>query len=120
MHYFTIFLLHSFKQNVNLASSDKLILYFQNLIMEIDILSQLQPCRGNSDWGNRNIISDQNVRMSTDTAGLNTLPLPWLKEEGFMIKAPLFMPGIERIRNLHNIFLKFFIIGLRNLSTGWA
>jgi len=46
-----------------------------------------------TDWGDRIIISDQNVRMSTDTAGLNTLPLPWLKEEGFMIKAPLFMPG---------------------------
>ena len=30
-----------------------------------------------------------------------------------MIKAPLFMPGIERIRNLH-------IIGLCDLSTGWA
>ena len=75
MHYFTIFLLHSFNQNVKFASSDKLSLYFQILIMEIDILSQLQPCRGNSDWGNRIIISDQNVRMST-------LPLPWLKKEG--------------------------------------
>ena len=62
-------LLHIFK-HVNLASSDKLIL-LQNLIMEIAILFQpttAVPYRGNSDWGNKIIISDQNVRMSTDTA----------------------------------------------------
>ena len=109
MHYFTIFLLHSFKQNVNLASSDKLILYFQNLIMEIDILSQLQPCRGNSDWGNRNIISDQNVRMSTDTAGLNTLPLPWLKEEGIYDESAVVHARYRKDQEFaQKFFSKFF------------
>ena len=107
MRYFNIFLLHSFKQNVNLASSDKLILYFQNLIMEIDILSQLQPCRGNS-WGNRNIISDQNVRMSTDTAGLNTLPLSWFKEEGIYDESAVVHARYRKDQEFAQIFFKIF------------